>query len=410
MLPVIYHRYADKTNYYLQAVGAPTAFTCLKHKDHTIARRRISGPFSAALLPRIEDKIDTWLHEWTDKLRDEFSETGESKNFNNQTIWLVYDMVSDITYGRPFGFLATSSDVNGIINCADSNELFQNAVNMIPSLLWLLKNTWLGHFVLPKRDHLQEAKRLAVLDEVDSSTGQGLNIPRMLLKAKAADGTSMTIDEVASESRILLTGGADPIVSTTIELLANIVGNPSCYEKLAAEINEAECNRQLSNPVATFEEAQSLPYLTACIRETFRGAETTITMIPRAAQKGGVQILGQFVPEGTHLSATPWITHRNRAMYGEDAEIFRPERWLEAGSEQLQQWKKYDFQFGYGSRACPGKTIAHMAIYKLSLQILRAFKLRRLNEDCARGDCFTRHVDDKSQRDLGLSIERLRGE
>lgn len=60
-------------------------------------------------------------------------------------------MVSDITYGRPFGFLATSSDVNGIINCADSNELFQNAVNMIPSLLWLLKNTWLGHFLLPKR-------------------------------------------------------------------------------------------------------------------------------------------------------------------------------------------------------------------------------------------------------------------
>lgn len=43
-------------------------------------------------------------------------------------------------------------------------------------------------------------------------------------------------------------------------------------------------------------------------------------------------------------------------------------------------------------------------------QILRAFKLRRLNEDCARGDCFTRHVDDKSRRDLGLFIERLRGE
>lgn len=211
--------------------------------------------------------------------------------------------------------------------------------------------------------------------------------------------------------------------------MVNVVGNPSCYKKLAAEINEAESNCQLSNPVATSEEAQSLPYLTACIRETFRGAETTITMIPRAAQKGGVQILGQFVPEGTHLSATPWITHRNRALYGEDAEFFRPERWLEASPEQLQQWKKYDFQFGYGSRACPGKTIAHMAIYKLSLQvsqipvrimimrkadsapqILRAFKLQRLNDDYARGDCFTRHINDKSHRDLGLFIERLRGE
>lgn len=59
-------------------------------------------------------------------------------------------MVADITFGRPFGFLATGSDVNGIISCADFNELLQNAINMIPSLLWLLKNTWLGYLFLPK--------------------------------------------------------------------------------------------------------------------------------------------------------------------------------------------------------------------------------------------------------------------
>lgn len=60
-------------------------------------------------------------------------------------------MVADITFGRPFGFLATRSDVKGIISCADFNEFFQNAVNMIPSLLWLLRNTWIGGFFLPKR-------------------------------------------------------------------------------------------------------------------------------------------------------------------------------------------------------------------------------------------------------------------
>lgn len=59
MLPVIYHRYADKTNYYLQAVGAPTAFTCLKHKDHTIARRRISGPVRNITETRIKSLTKT---------------------------------------------------------------------------------------------------------------------------------------------------------------------------------------------------------------------------------------------------------------------------------------------------------------------------------------------------------------
>lgn len=49
---------------------------------------------------------------------------------------------------------------------------------------------------------LQEAKRLAVLD--DSSVDQTFNFPRMLLEAKSSDGTSMTLEEVASEARILL--------------------------------------------------------------------------------------------------------------------------------------------------------------------------------------------------------------
>lgn len=148
-----------------------------------------------------------------------------------------------------------------------------------------------------------------------------------------------------------------------------MLGNPACYEKLAAEIDEAESKGQLPDRVATFEETQGLVYFTACLLETLRGAESTITMMPRVAQKGGVQILGRFVPEGTHLSSIPWITQRNREMYGEDAELFRPERWLEAGPEQLQQWKKYDFHFGYGARICPGKAIAQMITYKLCLQV-----------------------------------------
>lgn len=151
----------------------------------------------------------------------------------------------------------------------------------------------------------------------------------------------------------------------------NVLENPACYERLTAEISEAECKGLLSNPVATYEEAQSLVYFNACLCETLRGAEATTTMVPRLAKKGGTVVLGHFVPEGAHLSATPWITGRDFAMYGEDAELFRPERWLEASSEQLQMWRKYNFQFGYSTRACAGKEIGLMGVYKLSLQVSR---------------------------------------
>lgn len=41
-------------------------------------------------------------------------------------------------------------------------------------------------------------------DDADSSVDRTFNFPRMLLEAKSSDGTSMTIEEVASEARILL--------------------------------------------------------------------------------------------------------------------------------------------------------------------------------------------------------------
>ena len=60
---------------------------------------------------------------------------------------------------------------------------------------------------------------------------------------------------------------------------------------------------------------------------------------------------------------------RNKALYGADAETYRPARWLEATPRQLAEWEKYDFHWGYGNRTCMGKHIATMEIYKVTLEV-----------------------------------------
>ena len=45
-------------------------------------------------------------------------------------------------------------------------------------------------------------------------------------------------------------------------------------------------------------------------------------------------LAGVAVGLKAEIAANPYVIHRNEEIYGEDADTWRPERWLEAGEEQ----------------------------------------------------------------------------
>lgn len=53
--------------------------------------------------------------------------------------------------------------------------------------------------------------------------------------------------------------------------------------------------------------------------------------VERVVPKGGITILNHFLPEGTTVGANPYVINRHKATFGEDAECWRPDRWLEGG-------------------------------------------------------------------------------
>lgn len=78
--------------------------------------------------------------------------------------------------------------------------------------------------------------------------------------------------------------------------------------------------------------------------------------------------------------------HRNNtALYGEDAHVFRPERWLldesiPSEKEHLAAMTKTnDMIFGYGRWLCLGRNIALIEIHKCVFELLRHFDLELTN-------------------------------
>ncbi|MCJ1398167.1 hypothetical protein MMC11_001364 [Xylographa trunciseda] len=118
-----------------------------------------------------------------------------------------------------------------------------------------------------------------------------------------------------------------------------------------------------------------MPYFMACIRETLRVSPPTPVILPLYVSEMGLVINDIWIPQKTEIAANPYIIHRSKQIFGVDADVFRPERWLEGSEIDIRLMDKYDLAWGYGSRKCMGKNLSLFESQKLCLQLFRDFEI-----------------------------------
>lgn len=123
--------------------------------------------------------------------------------------------------------------------------------------------------------------------------------------------------------------------STSCAITYYLAANPRCQEKLQLELDSALGNED--DVASTFESTKRLTYLEAVINESIRLHSTSGIGLPRVAPQGGLEILGKTFPEGTVLSVPSYTIHRDTAVWGDDPDAFRPERWFEQDNDAIQK-------------------------------------------------------------------------
>lgn len=79
---------------------------------------------------------------------------------------------------------------------------------------------------------------------------------------------------------------------------------------------------------------------------------------------------GTFLPPGTRVGHDTWSVTHDKQLFGEDADVFRPERWLEADVPTVKEWKKRtELAFGAGRWQCAGKAVALMELNKVFVTV-----------------------------------------
>jgi cytochrome P450 len=155
--------------------------------------------------------------------------------------------------------------------------------------------------------------------------------------------------------------------------------SPPMLERLLAEANEALAAGRISRPVIKNSEALQLPYLQACIKEGLRVYPPVTGLLAKEVPKGGVKIdvdgVEKYAPSGTQISWNSWGLMRNKEIFGPDADIFRPERWLASDDTEatqkhmLRMNETLSLVFGYGRFGCLGKVVANMELNKALIEV-----------------------------------------
>ncbi|KFZ01158.1 hypothetical protein V500_00862 [Pseudogymnoascus sp. VKM F-4518 (FW-2643)] len=266
---------------------------------------------------------------------------GLAIDFGSWCSWYSFDLTGLLSFQELFGFMEQAKDINGVIESSWSFMSYGTLVGQYPYLhKYLLGNPCLVQFL----DSISNANPMRLITEtarvaIDKYDGKSTDLRgdflEYLRQKQLKNPQIMTDRDLINNILIFFVGAVNTNSASLRACFYYLVKTPYTYTKLVKELQDADAKGLLSETLS-FTQGQKLPYLQACIKESLRMYPIVGTPFDRVVPKGGAILSGHFVPEGTVVGISGWATQRNKGVFGEDAESFRPERWLDADEKQVR--------------------------------------------------------------------------
>lgn len=209
-----------------------------------------------------------------------------------------------------------------------------------------------------KKAALETSATLSPIDvqsEVDDlKPGQRKDMMDIMLKANSASSSSeqLTDAELLGQMNVMVFAGLDTTTSALSRCVYLLAKNPLAQARLRSEIRDAIKPVSLAQDGSSFSEHDNpllylsydalinLPFLDGVVRETLRlypsfphmGRKvlkaTTLPLQFPVRSSSGAEISSIAVHERALVVISILAANRNRTMWGDDANKWKPERWL----------------------------------------------------------------------------------
>jgi cytochrome P450 len=191
-------------------------------------------------------------------------------------------------------------------------------------------------------------------------------------------------NDLSLEALAQIIAGGDTTASTLTYATIAITGDPKIHQRLVSELEAAlNARGRRRGERLPLRELEDIPYLMAVVKESVRCAVAQPARLPRVVPAGAEPLVvdGKVVPPGvsfpqsihlfppgvvafrtvcltietpdlqTIVGMSAYSMNMSEEIFGPDAWVFNPERWLQPDSKQLAE---QIYTFSKGPRICLG--------------------------------------------------------
>lgn len=199
---------------------------------------------------------------------------------------------------------------------------------------------------------VKERRRLFAADKTAAESKN--DILSLLVRSNDFD------DHQLAEQVLTMMAAGHETTSSALSWCAYLLSlHPDMQRRVREEVRAALPSATTGEPIAAAD-IDALPLLNAVCLEVVR-LYPTVPQTSRIAIND-TRIGEHFVPKDTQITLVPWAINRSKHFWGDDANEFRPERWINAdGTNNKTGGSSSNYAqltFLHGPRSCIGQGFA----------------------------------------------------
>ncbi|MFE3325708.1 cytochrome P450 [Streptomyces sp. NPDC059176] len=335
--PEVFH--AGEGNALLVPIVGRHSVLTLDAPEHRPARKRMMPPFHheriAALTATMRDIAEQEARSWP---------LGTPVRLLDRAYALTLDIMIRVVFG-----------VDDPVRAAALGRALRRVadIGLTDILVWIrpeLGKVWPWRNVVRNLEHADELIYAEIARRrKDPQRAMRSDVLSMLLADQPSD------EIVRDEVMTLLVAGHETTAVALAWLFERLLRHPRALARVREGIDEPKD-----------------PYRTAVFKEALRVRPVIHNVARRLTEP--IELGGYRLPAGVSVLPSVGAVQSDPRLWGPDARLFRPERWLESTPPQ-NAW----IPFGGGARRCLGAMFAQVEVETVLAGVLRAVELRAVD-------------------------------